>query len=84
MRFGLGEKLVQQRLRRFVEVESGRIGYALTAAALAELSNGAKWEPDPSFSVADAILDDPEFVALLKSVLRDGHVIVPAPKAKGK
>jgi hypothetical protein len=43
MRFGLDEKLVQQRLRRFVEVESGRIGYALTAAVLSGVSGGATW-----------------------------------------
>jgi hypothetical protein len=70
------------RIQRFVETEGGRIGYAMTAAALAEVSNGAKWDPDPSFSVADAILADPEFVSLLKAVLRNGHVIVPAPNAK--
>ena len=69
------------RVRRFVEVASGRIGYAMTAAVLTVASNGAKWNSDPSFSVADAILADPEFVSLLKAVLRDGHVIVPAPKA---
>jgi hypothetical protein len=79
MRFGLGEKLVQQRLRRFVEVESGRIGYALTAAVLSDVSGGATWDPDPSFSVADAILADPEFVSVLRAVLENGHVIVPAP-----
>jgi hypothetical protein len=73
-----------QRVRKFVQVGSGRIGYAMTVAALSEVSNGAKWNPDPSFSVADAILADPEFVSLLKAVLRDGHVIVSAPKAKGK
>ena len=67
-------------VRKFVEVGSGRVGYAMTEAALSEVSNGAKWNPDPSFSVADAILADPEFVSLLKTVLRDGHVIVPAPK----
>jgi hypothetical protein len=71
-------------VRRFVEVESGRIGYALTAAVLSDASNGATWEPDPSFSVADAILDDPKFASLLIAVLRDRHVIAPAPKAKGK
>ena len=70
------------RVRKFVEVGSGRIGYAMTDAALSEVSNGAKWNPDPSFSVADAILADPEFVSLLKAVLRNGHVIVPAPNAK--
>jgi hypothetical protein len=53
----------------------------MTAAVLTDASNGAKWNSDPSFSVADAILADPEFVFLLKAVLRDGHVIVPAPKA---
>jgi hypothetical protein len=49
-----------------------------------EVSNGAKWNPDPSFSVTDAILADPEFVSVLKTVLRDGYVLVPALKAKGK
>jgi hypothetical protein len=49
------------RVRKFVEVASGRIGYAMTEAALSEASNGAKWNPDPSFSVADALLADPEF-----------------------
>jgi hypothetical protein len=56
----------------------------MTAAALPEVSNGAKWDPDPSFNVADAILADPEFVSVLKVVLRDGHVLVPALKAKGE
>jgi hypothetical protein len=72
------------RVRKFVEVGSGRIGYAMTEAALAEVSNGARWNPDPSFNVADAILADPEFAFLLKIVLRDGHVMVPPPKAKGQ
>jgi hypothetical protein len=72
------------RVQKFVEVGSGRIGYAMTETALAEVSNGAKWNSDPSFSVADAILADPEFASVLKVVLRDGHVLVPAPKAKGK
>jgi hypothetical protein len=71
-----------QRVQRFVEAESGRIGYAMTAAVLSEANNGATWEPDPSFSFADAILDDPEFVFVLRAVLENGHVIVPAPKAK--
>jgi hypothetical protein len=53
----------------------------MTVAALSDVSGGVTWEPDPSFSVGDAILDDPEFVSLLKAVLRDGHVIVPASKA---
>jgi len=56
----------------------------MTEAALSEVSNGAKWNPDPSFSVADAILADPEFASVLKTVLRDGHVLVQAPKAKEK
>ena len=72
------------RLRKFVEVGSGRIGYAMTAAALSEASNGAKWNLDHSFTVADAILADPEFASVLTTVLRDGHVLVPAPKAKEK
>jgi hypothetical protein len=72
------------RVQKFVEVVSGRIGYALTSAVLSEASGGAAWEPDPSFNVADAILDNPEFVSVLRAVLRDGRVIVPALKAKGK
>ena len=72
------------RVRKFLEVGSGRIGYAMTAAALSEVSNGAKWNPDHSFTVADAILADHEFASVLKTVLRDGHVLVPAPKAKEK
>jgi hypothetical protein len=72
------------RVRKFVEVGIGRIGYAMTADALSEVSNGAKWDPDPSFNVADAILADPEFVSILKVVLRDGYVLVPALKANGK
>jgi hypothetical protein len=79
-----GNETLVHRVRKFVEIESGRIGYAPTAAVLSEASNGVTWEPDPSFSVADAILDDPEFASLLKAVLRDGHVIVPAAKAKAK
>ncbi len=72
------------RVQKFVEVSTGRIGYAMNAAALSEVSNGAEWNPDPSFSVAEAILDDPEFASLLRAVLRDGHIIVPAPEAMGK
>jgi hypothetical protein len=68
------------RVQKFVEVDSGRIGYALTSATLSESSGGATWEPDPSFNVADALLDNPEFASVLKAVLIDGHVIVPAPK----
>jgi hypothetical protein len=68
------------RVQKFVEVGGGRIGYALTAVALSEVSNGAMWKPDPSFSVADSILDNPDFASVLKAVLRDGHVIVPAEK----
>jgi hypothetical protein len=56
----------------------------MTEAALAEVSNGAKWNPDPSFSVAEAFLDDPAFATVLRAVLSDGHVMVPAPEAKGK
>ena len=72
------------RIRKFVEVGSGRIGYAMTEAVLSEVSNGARWNPDPSFNVADAILADTEFASVLKVVLRDGHVMVPALNAKGK
>ena len=72
------------RVQKFVEAVSGRIGYALTSVALSEASDGATWEADPSFNVGDAVLDDPEFVSVLRVVLRDGHVIVPPLKAEGK
>jgi hypothetical protein len=72
------------RIQKFVEVGTGRIGYAMTAAALSEAGNGAEWNPDPSFNVAQAILDDPAFASVLRVVLRDGHVVVPAIEAKGK
>jgi hypothetical protein len=72
------------RVQKFVEDGSGRVGYALTAATLSEASGGATWKPDPAFNVADAILDDLEFASVLREVLRDGHVMVPALKAKGK
>ena len=71
------------RVRKFVEIGSGRIGYAMTEAALSEVSNGA-WNPDPSFTVADALFADPDFTSVLRVILREGHVVVPAPKAKGK
>ena len=74
-----GEAVVH-RIQRFVEATSGRIGFALSAAALPDA--GAIWKPDPSFNVADAILDNPEFVLVLRVVLRDGHVIVPTAKAQ--
>ena len=70
------------RVRKFLEVGSGRIGYAMTEAALSEVSGGATWNPDPSFSVTDALLADPEFASVLKVVLRDGHVTVPAVKTE--
>jgi hypothetical protein len=54
----------------------------MTDAALSEVSDGGKWNPDPSFSVADALLADPEFASVLKVVLRDGHVMVPAIKTE--
>src|SRR5258705_4040335 len=54
----------------------------MTEAALSEVSNGAKWNPDPSFSVADALLADPEFASVLKIVLRRGHVLVSALEEK--
>jgi hypothetical protein len=68
------------RVQKFVEVGGGRIGYALTAVALSKVSNGAMWKPDTSFSVADSILENPDFASVLKAVLRDGHVIMPAEK----
>ena len=71
------------RVRKFVEVGSGRIGYAMTAATLSDVSNGTMWNPG-TLNVADAILEDPEFVSVLRVVLRDGHEILPALKAKGK
>jgi hypothetical protein len=70
------------RVRKFLEVGSGRIGYAMTEDALSEASGGATWKPDPSFSVADVLLADPEFASVLKMVLRDGHVMVPAIKTE--
>jgi hypothetical protein len=74
--------MLVHRVRKFSEVGSGRIGYAMTEAALSEVSGGAKWNPDPSFSVADALLADPEFASVLKVILRDGHVMVPAIKTE--
>ena len=71
---------VVHRIRKFVEAGSGRIGYAMTEAALSEASNGAKWNQDSTFNVADALLADPEFASVLKMVLRDGHVMVPTVK----
>ena len=68
------------RIRKFVEAGSGRIGYAMTESALSEASGGAKWDPDPSFSVADALLGDPTFASVLRMVLSDGHVMMPAVK----
>jgi hypothetical protein len=56
----------------------------MTAGALSEVSNGAEWNPDPSFSVAEAILRDPAVASVLRAILSDGHVVVPAPEAKGK
>jgi hypothetical protein len=73
-----------QRIQKFVEVNSGRIGYALTAAALPDPGKDATWKSDPSFSVADTILDNPEFVTVLRVVLRDGHVIVPTLNGERK
>jgi hypothetical protein len=72
------------RVQKFVEDGNGSVGYALPAATLSEASGGATWKLDPAFNVADAILDDPEFASVLREVLREGHVMVPALKAKGK
>ena len=68
------------RVQKFIEISTGRIGYAMTEVALSEASNGAKWNPDPSFRVADALLADPEFASVLRTVLRAGHVMVLAVK----
>ena len=68
------------RVQKFIEVSTGRIGYAMTEVALSEASNGAKWNPDPSFRVADTLLADPKFASVLRTVLRAGHVMVPAVK----
>jgi hypothetical protein len=48
------------RVQKYVEVSSGRVGYALTVGALSKASHGSRWKPDPSFNVADTILDDPD------------------------
>jgi len=37
-------------VQKFVEVSTGRIGYAMNAAALSEVSYGAEWNPDPSLA----------------------------------
>jgi hypothetical protein len=68
---------VVHRIQRFTETVGGRIGFALVAADLPDAGDGGVWKPDASFSVADAILDNPEFVSVLRAVLRDGHAIVP-------
>jgi hypothetical protein len=68
------------RVQKFIEDGSGRVGYAMTADALSEASNGTAWQRDPSFSVADSIFDNPEFASVLKVVLRDGHITVPPVK----
>ena len=65
------------RVRKFVEIGSGRIGYAMTAAV--ERQQWDKMGAGPSFSVADAILDDPDSGSVLSAVLKDGHVIIAAP-----
>src|SRR6266853_1607125 len=56
----------------------------MNAAALSEVSNGAEWNPDPSFSVAEAILADPAFASVLRAVLSDGHVMVPPIKTEAQ
>jgi hypothetical protein len=71
------------RVRRFVEVGSGWIGYAMTEAALAEVRNGAKWNPDPSFNLAGAILADPEFACLLKIVFEGRTCHGPTAEGEG-
>jgi hypothetical protein len=68
------------RVQKFIEDGSGRVGYAMTPSALSQASNGTAWQRDPSFSVADSILENPEFVSVLKAVLKNGHVIVRSAK----
>ena len=72
------------RVRKFVEVGSGRIGYAMTAASLSKVSNGAKWKSVSSFSVVDAVMADPDFVSVLRAVPKDGHVVMSSATAKAK
>jgi hypothetical protein len=74
--------MVVHRVQKFVEVGSGRIGYALTAEALANASNGTQWRSDPSSSVGDTVLANPEFASVLSAVLKDGHVLMPPMKAQ--
>jgi hypothetical protein len=75
-------RMIVHRVQKFVEVGSGRIGYALTANALAKVSNGTQWRLDPSFSVGDTVLATPEFASVLRAVLKDGHVLMPPMKAQ--
>jgi hypothetical protein len=82
IRVGAESETVVHRVQKFVKDRSGRIGYALTSAPLTQATGGL-WKLDPSFSVADSILDNPGFVSMLRVVLRDGHVIVPELKANG-
>ena len=51
------------RVQKFIEAGSGRIGYAMTEAVLSEVSNGAKWSPDPSILDRHDVVD--EFLAQL-------------------
>jgi hypothetical protein len=74
--------MIVHRVQKFVEVGSDRIGYALTAKALAKVSNGTQWRLDPSFSVGDTVLATPEFASVLRAVLKDGHVLMPPLKAQ--
>src|SRR3981189_2144807 len=66
--------------RAGAEGETEGIGYAMTAATLSEVSDATKWNPDPSFNVTDAILDNPEFVSALRVVL----LTALSAKAEGK
>ncbi len=66
------------RLELGLQGETEGIRVVHRVQKLSEVSNGAEWNPDPSFSVAEAILDDPAFASVLRAVLSDGHVVVPA------
>ena len=72
------------RVRKFVEVGSGQVGYAMTAATLSDVSNGGSGIRTLHLTSPTLFLTIPSSFLVLRTVLRDGHVMVPALKAKGK
>ena len=71
------------RITKFVEVSTGRIGYAMTEAAQSEVSNGAVWirtllQRRRRSACRSRICFSAE------SGFKGGYVMVPALKAKGK